>query len=168
VGYELDFKNLECCIVDDEPFIQRIVKSILTSLGVRDIRMAGDGAAGYKLLQRKPADLIFIDWTMKPISGIDLVKKIRASNQKEIAEIPIVMLTAHSERKYVEQAVLAGANDYLVKPVSPKLLQQRIEGIFKSRLPLSEETRRTKPNRIVPPSSNKEDEGFLEISIEDD
>ncbi|WP_421783999.1 response regulator [Kiloniella litopenaei] len=168
MGYKLDFKNLECCIVDDEPFIQRIVKSILTSLGVRDIRMAGDGAGGYKLLKRKPADLIFIDWTMKPISGIDLVKKIRSSDDQNIADIPIIMLTAHSEREYVEQAVQAGANDYLVKPVSPKLLRQRIEGIFKNRLPLSEETRRTKPKPLKAKPEETEEDDFFEISVKEE
>ena len=168
MGYKLDFKNLECCIVDDEPFIQRIVKSILTSLGVRDIRVANDGAGGYKLLQRKPADLIFVDWTMKPISGIDLVKKIRSSNDQNIADIPIIMLTAHSEREYVEQAVQAGANDYLVKPVSPKLLRQRIEGIFKNRLPLSEEIGRAKPKTLFKNPSKTEDDDFFDISVKDE
>lgn len=167
MGYKLDFKNLECCIVDDEPFIQRIIKSILTSLGVRDIRLADDGAAGYKLLQKKPTDLIFIDWTMEPTPGIDLVKQIRTSNNTQISNTPIIMLTAHSERDYVEKAIQAGANDYLVKPVSPKLLQQRIEGIFKTRLPLSEEIKRTKPKTTENTPSRTDNDDFVEISVKE-
>ncbi|WP_299381225.1 response regulator [uncultured Kiloniella sp.] len=134
----MDFQNLECCIVDDEPFIQRLIKSILSSLGVRNIRLARSGIDGFDLLEVKPADLIFIDWTMKPMSGLELIKKIRSSNCSDISGIPIIMLTAHSERKYIEQAVLAGANDYLIKPVSPNLLRKRIERIFKNRAPLNQ------------------------------
>ena len=134
----MDFQNLECCIVDDEPFIQRLIKSILSSLGVRNIRLARSGIDGFDLLEVKPADLIFIDWAMKPMSGLELIKKIRSSDCSDIAGIPIIMLTAHSERKYIEQAVLAGANDYLIKPVSPNLLRKRIERIFKNRAPLSQ------------------------------
>ena len=134
----MNFKNLTCCIVDDEPFVQKIVKSILNSLGVRDIRLANSGEEGFDLLKTKPADLIFVDWTMEPMSGIQLIKKIRSSDRPYISEVPIIMLTAHSERKHVEQAVRAGADDFLVKPISPNLLRRRIEGIFKDRRPLSE------------------------------
>ncbi|WP_162938094.1 PleD family two-component system response regulator [Kiloniella sp. EL199] len=173
--HRLNFKNLECCIVDDESFIQKIIKSILVSLDVKDIRLASDGAEGYKLLQAKPTDLIFIDWTMEPMSGIELLEKIRSSDEPEIAETPVIMLTAHSEQEYVKKAIVAGANDYLVKPVSPLLLRQRIEGIFKKQLPLSVKTgrARAKPKGISAPPGikpkKKEDiteDDFFEICIE--
>ncbi len=174
MGYTLDFRNLECCIVDDEPFIQKIIKSILVSLDVKDIRLAKDGTEGYQLLQAKPTDLIFIDWTMEPMSGIELLEKIRSSDKPEIAETPVIMLTAHSEQDYVKKAIVAGANDYLVKPVSPLLLQQRIEGIFKKQLPLSVKTSRTKPkekpssSQIKPKKKTEpQEDDFLEISIEE-
>ncbi|WP_053005678.1 response regulator [Kiloniella spongiae] len=172
--HRLDFKNLACCIVDDEPFIQKIIKSILISLDVKDIRLAKDGAEGYQLLQAKPTDLIFIDWTMEPMSGIELLEKIRASDKQEIAETPVIMLTAHSEQDYVKKAISAGANDYLVKPVSPLLLQQRIEGIFKKQLPLNAKVSRIKPKETISAAGIKpkkkekpQNSEFLEISVED-
>ncbi|WP_179188097.1 response regulator [Kiloniella majae] len=175
MSHKLDFRNLECCIVDDEPFIQKIIKSILISLDVKDIRLAKNGTEGYQLLKAKPTDLIFIDWTMEPMSGIELLEKIRSSDEPEIAKTPVIMLTAHSEQDYVEKAIIAGANDYLVKPVSPLLLQQRIEGIFKKQHPLSVKTSRTKPKGklsakgIEPAKKEKhQDTEFVEISATDE
>ncbi len=165
---QLDFSLLDVCIVDDEAFIQKLIKSILMSLDVKQIRIASNGGEGYGLLEAKAADLIIIDWTMAPMTGVDLVRKIRASDNKIITETPAIMLTAHSERDYVEKAIKAGANDYLVKPISPKLLQQRIEGIFKSRVPLSHQEAAT--GRPKPPAPNKDSEeadDFLEFTIEE-
>ena len=136
----LDFELLDFFIAEDDLFMQKLVKTMLISLGAKNIRLASDGTEAYEILRIKPPDLIFIDWSMKPTTGIDLVKKIREDTDPVVSSIPIIMLTAHSKREFVEKAVIAGANDYLVKPVSPLLLQKRIVGMFKNRTPLSHQS----------------------------
>ena len=168
---KLDFGQLEICIAEDDRFMQKLIKSMLDSLGVNKIRLASDGDEAYGLLRFAPSDLILIDWSMKPTSGIDLVRKIRKSKDKTLADTPVIMLTAHSEREYVEKAVIAGANDYLVKPVSPLLLKQRINGIFKTRMPISMQAKispaKIKPKKKIssaPPENDRsEDEEDFEI-----
>ncbi|MFD2205984.1 response regulator [Kiloniella antarctica] len=166
----LDFGLLDFCVAEDDSFMQKLVKTMLISLGAKNIRLASDGTEAYELLRIKAPDLIFIDWTMKPTTGIDLVKKIREDSDPIISSVPIIMLTAHSKREFVEKAVIAGANDYLVKPVSPLLLQKRIEAIFKNRIPLSHQPENsTAPLARQRRNNNNlsENDETIEISLDD-
>lgn len=166
----LDFGLLEYCIAEDDSFMQKLIKTMLVTLGAKNIRIASDGTEAYEFLRIKTPDLIFIDWSMKPTSGIDLVRQIRKDHRPAISTVPIIMLTAHSEREYVERAVVAGANDYLVKPVSPLLLQKRIEGFFKNRAPLSfQSASATAPLAARLKNNNSPEDGdLMELSLEDD
>ncbi|MEH6631201.1 MAG: response regulator [Halopseudomonas aestusnigri] len=166
----LDFGLLEYCIAEDDSFMQNLIKTMLVTLGAKNIRIASDGTEAYEFLRIKTPDLIFIDWSMKPTSGIDLVRQIRKNPHPSISSVPIIMLTAHSEREYVEKAMVAGANDYLVKPVSPLLLQKRIEGLFKNRTPLSFQSSPGEDPlaRQFKNNTSSEDDDFMELSLEDD
>ncbi|WP_020591132.1 response regulator [Kiloniella laminariae] len=127
----LDFEPIQFLVVEDNEYMQKIVKTILTTFGAKDIHIAPSGKEALQRLSLKVPDIIIIDWAMKPMSGIELVKAIRAAKVPSISQAPILMLTGHSERENVEEAVVAGINDFLVKPVSPLLLYKRIEHILK-------------------------------------
>ncbi|WP_419905294.1 response regulator [Kiloniella sp.] len=166
----LDFELLDYCIAEDDSFMQKLIKTMLVTLGAKNVRIASDGTEAFELVSIKPPDLIFIDWSMKPTSGIDLVRNIRKDPDPIISSLPIIMLTAHSEREFVEKAVIAGANDYLVKPVSPLLLQKRIEGLFKDRTPLSlQASSRPSPQAAqLNTNAPSEDVDLMEFTIEED
>ncbi|MCZ4281891.1 response regulator [Kiloniella laminariae] len=151
----LEFEPIQFLVVEDNEYMQKIVKTILATFGAKDIHIASSGKEALQRLSLKIPDIIIIDWAMKPMSGIDLVKAIRASKNPEIAKAPILMLTGHSERENVEEAVGAGINDFLVKPVSPLLLYKRIEHILKEGPRTPEITEPQKP----PGLSKKSDQG---------
>ncbi len=132
-----NLEPLDFFIAEDQVNMQELMKSMLMSLGVVNIRMAKDGSDAFAQLLTKPSDIIFVDWLMKPTSGIDLVRLIRGSENPAISNMPVIMVTANCEQECVKEAMDAGATDYLLKPISPQLLQLRIEKIFPSKQDLS-------------------------------
>jgi len=86
---------------------------------------AGDGAEALRLIEANLMDLVFLDWNMPLMNGIELVKTLRG-NPKH-SQIPIIMITSESAKYSVIEAVKAGVNDYLVKPVSDEALVEKLD-----------------------------------------
>ncbi|MEG3619258.1 response regulator [Magnetovibrio sp. PR-2] len=121
-----NIQNVNVLVVDDDIHSRQIVKGILWALGVRDVREAKDGAEALRILQTFAADIVFCDWNMCPIDGLEFTRLVRTSTDSPNPFVNIVMLTAHREFKHVIEARDAGINEYLIKPVSPKSLYARI------------------------------------------
>jgi DNA-binding response OmpR family regulator len=122
--------NLRFLIVDDQPQIRLLVRTILFSLGCRDIVEAEHGADGLEKATLSKPDIVITDWAMEPMSGIQMVKAMRQSDSSSVKYMPVIMLTGFSERKRIVSARDAGINEYLLKPVSPKSLFSRIQAII--------------------------------------
>lgn len=122
--------NISFLIVDDNAFMRTIVKRILGTMGVREIREAEDGAEALKILNVFAPDIIITDWVMEPIDGLVLTHMIRNDKKSENPFVPIIMLTAHSEMARITQARDTGVNEYIVKPVSVKALFSRIQSVI--------------------------------------
>jgi DNA-binding response OmpR family regulator len=119
-------KKLRVLAIDDEPSIIELLKTALSALGSFDVSIASSSASALKLIDRqtKPFDCLLIDIQMPGMNGITLCKELRA--RSDYAETPIIMLTAMSDRKYVDQAFLAGATDYITKPFDFLELRSRM------------------------------------------
>ena len=122
----IDFSRLRFLVVDDNPHMRRTVRTILNGLGVREVCEADDGASALESFTRYMPDIIIADWVMPMFSGIEMTRMIRQQSANANPYVPIIMLTAHSERSRVVEARDAGITEFLVKPISAKALYQRV------------------------------------------
>lgn len=120
-------------VIDDMPSIRDLVKNTLKAMGFKNIVEAGDGEEGLKvLLQNNVAgsqiQLVISDWNMPKMKGLDLLKQVRAT--AEWTNLPFVLLTSESERDQVTEAVLAGVSQYIVKPFSAKIFEDKLKAAW--------------------------------------
>ena len=115
-------------IVDDFSTMRRIVKNILKQLGFDNFEEAEDGDVALKKLNEADYDFVITDWNMPNMTGLDLLKSIRAD--EKLKDTPVMLVTAEAEKENIIQAAQAGVNDYIVKPFTADVLQGKIEKIF--------------------------------------
>jgi two-component system, chemotaxis family, chemotaxis protein CheY len=124
-------KNMHVLVVDDYQTMIRIIKNLLKQLGFNNIDEATDGGAAYEMLSTKKYGLVISDWNMEPVSGLDLLKKVRStSGNDNISKIPFIMVTAESKTENVIAAKQAGVNNYIVKPFNAETLKSKIASVI--------------------------------------
>lgn len=121
-------KNMKILVVDDFSTMRRIVKNLLRDLGFSNTHEADDGSSAWPMLQSGDFDFVVTDWNMPGMSGIDLLKKIRADER--LKKTPVLMVTAEAKRDQIVAAAQAGVNGYVVKPFTAAALKEKIEKIF--------------------------------------
>lgn len=121
-------KNMKILVVDDFSTMRRIVKNLLSDLGFKNIDEADDGNTALPKLKSGNFDFLVTDWNMPGMTGIDLLKAVRADPQ--LASIPVLMVTAESKREQIIEAAQAGVNGYVVKPFTAGTLEEKINKIF--------------------------------------
>jgi two-component system chemotaxis response regulator CheY len=121
-----DFKKLSILLVEDTVALRKLVTSVLDTLGVGDIQTADDGDSGYEAYCNNPPDIIVADWHMLPMSGLDMVRKIRNDPESPNPTIPIIMITGFSAYSRVELARDVGVTEFLVQPFSATDMARRI------------------------------------------
>jgi two-component system, chemotaxis family, chemotaxis protein CheY len=117
-------------LVDDEPYMRKVVRTMLMSIGVRNIFEAGDGPAGLEAIRSNMPDVVFLDWEMPGVDGPSFVRMVRSPETFPYPDVPIIMLTGHGERSRVIEAVKVGVNEFLLKPVSSKALHDRLASVL--------------------------------------
>jgi two-component system chemotaxis response regulator CheY len=121
-------KNMKILVVDDFSTMRRIVKNLLSDLGFKNIEEADDGNTALPKLKSGNFDFLVTDWNMPGMTGIDLLKAVRADAQ--LASLPVLMVTAESKREQIIEAAQAGVNGYVVKPFTAGTLEEKINKIF--------------------------------------
>ena len=104
------------------------LRNLLRQLEINNVDEASDGDTAYSLLQKNPPDLIISDWNMVPVSGLDLLRKVRADAR--LKHIPFIMVTAESKTENVVAAKQAGVSNYIVKPFNADTLRAKIVSVF--------------------------------------
>lgn len=127
---EVLISQLSILVVDDNAFMRNIVRSLLTSIGVKKVFEAPDGIAGLELIRSEMPDVVILDWEMPMLNGPEFVRIVRSPGVFPLPDIPIIMLTAHGERWRIVEAVRLGVNEFLCKPVSAKSLHERFVSIL--------------------------------------
>jgi CheY-like chemotaxis protein len=117
-------------VVDDNAFMRKMVRSLLLNIGVKKVYEAADGIAGLEQIRAVSPDVIVLDWEMPLLDGPELVRIVRSPGVFPTPDIPIIMLTAHGDRSRIVEAVRIGVNEFLCKPVSAKMLADRLTSIF--------------------------------------
>ncbi len=121
---------LKVLVVDDDHYMRKVVRTMLTAIGVRTVFEAPDGIAGLDAIRQNTPDLVIVDWEMPMIDGAQFVRLVRSPGEFPIPDIPIIMLSGHGDRWRVVEAARIGAHEYLLKPVSTKALRDRIIAII--------------------------------------
>jgi two-component system, chemotaxis family, chemotaxis protein CheY len=124
----LDFSLLSFLIVDDQPFARRIVRSMLTGFGSREIYESGNGAEALGLVSMTMPSMIITDVVMPVFSGMGFISKMKAPPSPANG-IPIIVLSGYLTKNAAMALRGSGADELLVKPVSPKALYQHIARI---------------------------------------
>jgi two-component system chemotaxis response regulator CheY len=109
--------------------MRKIVRNILKQIGFDDIVEAEDGQAALQILKNETVGLVVTDWNMPNMTGLELLQKIRTD--PKTANLPVLMVTAEGLKENVVAAVKAGVNNYVVKPFTAEVLQEKLEQIFK-------------------------------------
>ncbi|MEJ2687571.1 MAG: chemotaxis response regulator CheY, partial [Gammaproteobacteria bacterium] len=115
-------------IVDDFSTMRRIIKNLLRDLGFNNTQEADDGNSALPVLQSGNFDFLITDWNMPGMTGIDLLKAVRAD--AKLASLPVLMVTAEAKKDQIVEAAQAGVNGYIVKPFTAVTLKEKIDKIF--------------------------------------
>lgn len=125
-----DYEQIRVLVLEDEAHIRQIICRLLRQIGFRLIHDAANGADGFKELLRVKPHVILCDIHMEPIDGLTFLRKLRSLGKPEYTQIPVIFLTADSQRETVVEAKDLHVDGYLVKPVSPKQLKMRINAVL--------------------------------------
>ncbi len=120
--------NMKILIVDDFATMRRIVKNILTQIGFKNFIEAEDGTIAWDVLQKEKVDFIVSDWNMPTMTGIELLRKVRADER--FKDLPFMMVTAEAQKENIIEAVKERVSNYIVKPFTPETLSEKIQKIF--------------------------------------
>jgi two-component system chemotaxis response regulator CheY len=119
---------MKILVVDDFTTMRRIVKNLLRDLGFNNTHEADDGTTAWPMLKNGTFDFVVTDWNMPGMTGMQLLKKIRAD--EHLKTIPVLIVTAEAKRNQIIAAAQAGVNGYVVKPFTASALKEKIEKIF--------------------------------------
>jgi len=115
-------------IVDDYQTMLRIIRNLLKQIGFNDVDEAKDGTEAFGKLKEKKYGLVISDWNMAPMTGFELLQKVRAD--AELSALPFIMITAEAKTENVVAAKQAGVNNYIVKPFNAETLRSKINAVF--------------------------------------
>jgi CheY-like chemotaxis protein len=120
------YERLRALIVEDNPHMRTLLKTLLHALGVKQVYEAAEGEVGFKLLRELKPDFILTDLSMKPMDGLEFTRNVRSSQDSPNPYIPIIMVTGHTERPRIMAARDAGVTEILAKPITAQNLMLRI------------------------------------------
>jgi two-component system chemotaxis response regulator CheY len=120
--------SMRILVVDDYKTMQRIIGNLLRQLNFSNIDEASDGGEALRKLTQFKYDLIISDWNMEPMTGLDLLKAVRADARLKV--IPFIMITAESKTENVLAAKQAGVSNYIVKPFNAETLKSKMVSVF--------------------------------------
>ncbi len=123
--------SMPVLVVDDYQTMVRIISNLLKQIGFTNIDEASDGAQAYDKIKAGAYGLIISDWNMQPMTGFELLQKMKAD--PALADIPFIMVTAESKTDNVIAARKAGVSSYIVKPFNAQTLKAKIDAVFAAR-----------------------------------
>jgi len=121
-------KNMKFLVVDDFSTMRRIVRNLLKELGFTNVDEAEDGVVALQKLHGGNFEFVVSDWNMPNMTGIELLRNIRADAQ--LKSLPVLMVTAEAKKENIIEAAQAGASGYVVKPFTAATLEEKLNKIF--------------------------------------
>jgi len=119
---------MKVLVVDDYSTMRRIIRNLLNQIGYIEVDEAGDGNEALAKLRAAHYALVISDWNMEPMTGYDLLKRVRADDK--LKKTPFIIVTAESKTENLVAAKHAGVDNYIVKPFNAATLQQKIDAVM--------------------------------------
>ncbi len=126
----MGMEDLKFLVVDDFSTMRRILRNLLKELGFANVQEAENGAEGLAKLRADKYDFVVLDWNMPVMTGIELLKEIRAD--ATLKHLPVLMVTAEAKKENIIEAAQAGASGYVVKPFTAAILDEKLKKIFQT------------------------------------
>lgn len=117
-------KDMPILIVDDYKTMLRIIRNLLKQLGFNNVDEATDGSSALQKMRDRAYSLVISDWNMEPMSGLQLLKEVRADQQ--LQQVPFIMVTAEGKSENVAAAKQAGVTSYILKPFTAATLKSKL------------------------------------------
>ena len=121
-------KNIKILVVDDFATMRKVIKNLLKQVGYENNVEAEDGVIALRILKSQKIDLVISDWNMPNMTGLELLKAVRAD--EDLKTTPFLMVTAEALQDNVIAAVKAGVSNYIVKPFTAEVLNEKIAKIL--------------------------------------
>jgi two-component system chemotaxis response regulator CheY len=122
------YKDMTVLVVDDFSTMRRIVRNVLRELDFKNIVEADDGTSAVEVLRSQKIDLIVSDWNMPKMTGLELLKFVRAD--QKIKDTPFLMVTAEAQKENIIEAVKAKVSNYIIKPFTAVTLAEKLAKIL--------------------------------------
>jgi two-component system chemotaxis response regulator CheY len=112
-------------VVDDSMIMRNIVRNIFADLKIPSTYLeAENGAVAWKHLESNKVSIVFLDWNMPKMDGLEFLKKVR--RMPEYENLPVIMVTSEAARYSVVEALQEGATDYIIKPINEKVFREKV------------------------------------------
>ena len=121
-------KNIKILVVDDFATMRKVIRNLLKQVGYENIVEAEDGVLALRVLKSQKIDFVISDWNMPNMTGLELLKAVRAD--EDLKTTPFLMVTAEALQDNVIAAVKAGVSNYIVKPFTAEVLNDKITKIL--------------------------------------
>ncbi|MGH6768668.1 MAG: response regulator [Xanthobacteraceae bacterium] len=122
--------DLGILVVDESPYTRRLTRTMLMNIGAKTVYEAADGVAALDIIRTANPDVAFLDWELPVLSGPQVIRIVRSPEVFPKPHLPIIMLTACAQRSQVSEAIQLGVHEFLLKPTSPRALQDRLLSIL--------------------------------------
>ncbi len=127
-SYGITSREPQVLIVDDLPSTRLLLTDMFQEMGFTEIDVAADGKEALQKLRENGAQLVICDHSMRGMSGLDLLLALK--DHPDLCKIPVIMLSSNRDTPIIENALELGAADYMVKPISFKLLKMKIADVM--------------------------------------
>jgi two-component system, chemotaxis family, chemotaxis protein CheY len=140
-------------VVDESQYMRKLTRTMLVNIGAKVIYEASDGVAALDIIRTANPDVLILDWELPVLSGPQVIRIVRSPGVFPKPNLPIVMLTQNAQRSRVHAALSLGVHEFLVKPTSPKALQDRLLSILIRPRPMMQigKSYIPKPRRLAAP-----------------
>ncbi len=118
-------------VVDDVNTMRIQIKELLKTFGLCKVTLASNGEEAKQVIGSSPIQLVLVDWQMKPTDGLELLKYLRLHPQHK--QMAVIMVTAENTKELVGDAIKAGVDDYLLKPLTLVQIRNKIYGVLLKR-----------------------------------
>jgi CheY-like chemotaxis protein len=129
-------EGLVVLVAEANPYLRRLTRMMLVNLGVKSIYESTDGIAALEAIRNLNPDVMIMDWDMPVLDGREVMRIVRTPGDFPKANLPIIMLTDLGLQSRVTASMRLGVHEFLVKPISPKTLQQRLLGLILNPRPM--------------------------------
>ena len=126
----MSYADIRVLVVDDMSSMRTILKALLKNMGIEKVFEAADGLMALEILRSREVDVILSDWNMPRMTGIELLRQVRSD--AILKEIPFVMISAEATGENIARAIQLQVSQYLIKPITAALLEQKLGTLFKT------------------------------------